>query len=170
MEACSSIGSTGDWFVRESVSDYCANEKEPGLSIATDKRTEREIADWSLSFNDAPLGTDMSVVQNRLADIAAIASAFPPDDPEAVVGFMFERPDLPKLIAETASRVWQIFGLEASLHLSFLHDPDEGFDELFLVISTGHEIEKAFNLLNQFDSWFIDLPFDVRKDFCVTLR
>jgi hypothetical protein len=111
-----------------------------------------------------------SLVWKRFTDISAIVNEFPPDDYEAVIGFLLEHPALPGFIAKSARRVWELFNPGEQLTLHLMHDPDEGFEELFLVVNTDRELGEAFDLLSRFDDWFIELPFSVRKDFCVTLR
>jgi hypothetical protein len=110
------------------------------------------------------------MVQERLTDVARIVNVFPPDDVDAVVGFLLEHPDLAESIAESARHIWELFGQEARLTLHLMHDPEEGFEELFLEIHSRLELETAFNQLEKFDNWFVDQPTALRRLFNVTIR
>jgi hypothetical protein len=136
----------------------------------TTSHRDTEPSDWWVGALNGYLLPQTSLVWKRFADIAAVVNEFPPDNHEAVVGFLLEHTDLPESIAESARHVWELFGQDARLTLHLMHDPDECYEQLFLEVNSNLELEYAFDQLSKLDDWFVGLPLSVRKDFCVTLR
>ena len=169
MDSGGSTFQPADWCVREPVAGYVTGPSARERSPQPHLPRIAEPSDWiqALSYLLVP---QMSMIQEQFADAARIVNEFPSDDVGAVLGFLLEHSTLPKFIVDSAREIRRHFGREARFTLHLMHDPDEGFEELFLVINTGRELGEAFDLLSKFDDWFIELPFTVRKDFCVTLR
>ena len=171
MSSCYPIPVISDeWFVRDAAPSWaCGATPQPREQPDAARPRDAEPSDWWIGALNGYLSPQTSLVWKRFADIAAVVNEFPPDDHEAVVGFLLEHHDLPESVAESARHVWELFGQDARLTLHLMHDPDEGFEELFLVIGTDRELGEAFDQLDRFDNWFVNQPFSVRRYFNVTI-
>jgi hypothetical protein len=65
---------------------------------------------------------------------------------------------LTNFLWEAVPHVRRIFGSDAQLYLELSEDPEGDFRELFIVIKTNHEINKALRLLERLDQeWFLSI-------------
>ena len=59
---------------------------------------------------------------------------------------------------EASEEIEQIFEPDVRLFLELEEDPEEDFDELFIVIQTDKEGEEALALLSELDeTWFLEV-------------
>lgn len=77
------------------------------------------------------------------------------DEPEEITQFLFSNEDLIEILLEARDYLVKIFG-KVPIYLEFHHDPEEEWDELFIIIKTNYPPEKAVDLENKlFEEWFI---------------
>ncbi len=69
--------------------------------------------------------------------------------------FLIVNDDLIPILVEGYEQITKIFG-DVPVYLELHSDPEEGWEELFIVIKTGYPTKKAFELENKlFEEWFI---------------
>lgn len=74
-----------------------------------------------------------------------------------VVSFIRKYPFLLSLLEDAPHQIYRIFGKDVTLCLELHHDPEEGWDELFIVIKTTYSAKEAIKLENQLmKEWFLD--------------
>ncbi|HEX9974008.1 MAG TPA: hypothetical protein VGD14_18195 [bacterium] len=65
---------------------------------------------------------------------------------------------LTNFLWEAIPHIRRIFGSDAQLFLELSDDPEGDFREIFIVIKTNHEINKALRLLERLDQeWFLSI-------------
>jgi len=78
-------------------------------------------------------------------------------NPEEIKMFLLSNTDLIGILIDAPEHIRRIFG-EVPIYLKLTHDPEENWDELFIVIKTSYSPEKAVELENKlFDEWFINV-------------
>ena len=76
----------------------------------------------------------------------------------AIAQFLMQQPFLLSLLVEASEEIEQIFEPDVRLFLELEEDPEEDFDELFIVIQTDKEGEEALALLSELDeTWFLEV-------------
>lgn len=75
----------------------------------------------------------------------------------AILRFLQEHDFLQPILLEAKDRIIAIFGSDVKLCLELEHDPEEGWDELFIVIKSKCSAEEAVRLEKRLmDEWFLD--------------
>ncbi len=75
------------------------------------------------------------------------------------------------LLVEAPEQMEGIFGLDARLFLELDEDPEENFDELFIVIETDRDQEDALALLSKLDdTWFLKVLPKTRNLLNITVE
>ncbi len=78
-------------------------------------------------------------------------------NPEEIKAFLLSNIDLIDILIDAPEHIRRIFG-EVPIYLKLTHDPEENWDELFIVIKTSYSPEKAVEFENKlFDEWFINV-------------
>lgn len=73
---------------------------------------------------------------------------------EEISGFLLLNEDLLQILTEAPNYIYEIFG-RVPIYLELHRDPEEGWDELFIVIKTILPAEEAVKRERElFDSWF----------------
>lgn len=85
-----------------------------------------------------------------------------------VLQFIEGHPYLLPLLREAPQHVFSIFGREAELDLELHKDPEEAYDELFIVIKTKRV--DAVELLEKLDKWFLRVAKDVDNKLNFTVE
>ncbi len=86
-----------------------------------------------------------------------------------VISFLRKYPFLLSILEETPCQIYRIFGEDILLRLELHHDPEEGWDELFIVIKSAHSAEEANRLENRLaEEWFLDRIRDTRGKLNIT--
>ena len=82
--------------------------------------------------------------------------------------FVKKNPNLLALLCETPQHISSIFGRDVELTLELHKDPEEAYDELFVVIKTKQA--DAVELLERLDKWFLPIAKDVdnKLNFTIT--
>ncbi len=86
---------------------------------------------------------------------AYLSQLYTIEEPNPVRLFINEH--LYKVLFEAPDHIKHIFG-DVPLNLELHHDPEEGWDELFIIIKTSLNAEKAIELEKKlFDEWFVHI-------------
>ncbi|MDI6792264.1 MAG: hypothetical protein QME81_05275 [bacterium] len=116
----------------------------------------------------------MPLVEKESADAFALLHQFYQfcqiSDEEEVISFIIKYPFLLSILAEAPSKIYPIFPKDdIALHLELHHDPEEDFEELFVVIKSPYSPEKARKLMDELDeTWFLDIINKTKNKFCIT--
>jgi len=79
------------------------------------------------------------------------------ENPREVKEYLLDNNDLIPIVNEAPEYINRIFGY-VPIFLELHHDPEENWDELFIVIKTNYPPEKAVELeIKLFDEWFINI-------------
>jgi len=79
-------------------------------------------------------------------------------EPERILKFLLANRDLLLILEEAPEYIYRIFGPSVLNYLELHSDPEEGWDELFIVIKSPYTAEKAVALERElFDEWFINI-------------
>jgi len=113
---------------------------------------------YSLTIHNQPI-KDIETLRKE-GEFAVLSPfyAFSDGHSEAeVIQFIKDHPFLLNTLLEAPRHIFSIFGKNVPLYLELHHDPEESWDELFIVIKTGYSAEKAINLENRLvEEWFLD--------------
>jgi len=92
------------------------------------------------------------------SQIASIEGIYNFVDREDIISFLKANKFLIKILKEAHKNIKFIFGASVHLYLKLCADPEEDFEELFVVIKSTHNSEEALHLLNKLDeSWFLKI-------------
>jgi len=79
------------------------------------------------------------------------------ENPQQIKTFLISNTDLIPILKEAPVYIYKIFG-KFPIYLEIHHDPEEGWDELFIIIKTSYTPEKAIELEKKlFDEWFVKI-------------
>ncbi len=77
------------------------------------------------------------------------------ENPEEIKRFLMSNKDLIGILFSAVEHIREIFG-NMPVYLELHRDPEEDWDELFVVIKTNYPPEKAVELdTNLFENWFV---------------
>jgi len=86
-----------------------------------------------------------------------------------VISFVRKYPFLLSILEEAPDQIYRIFGKDILLRLELHHDPQEGWDELFIVIRSAYGAEEAIRLENRLaEEWFLDRIKETRGKLNMT--
>ncbi len=92
-----------------------------------------------------------------------------PHDRKAIEKFLEKHKYLYPILKEAKERIISIFGDKVKICLELHHDPEEGWDELFIVIKSPYNTEEAIRLENRLaKEWFLDKIKDTRGKLNIT--
>lgn len=73
-----------------------------------------------------------------------------------VIHFVRENPFLLSILEDAPNQIYRIFGKDVKLCLELHHDPEEGWDELFIIIKSSYSTSEAIKRKNQLvKEWFL---------------
>jgi hypothetical protein len=79
-------------------------------------------------------------------------------DKEKILDFLFANSDLIPILLEAPKYIYEIFGQNVPIYLELYSDPEEEWDELFIVIKSPYSAEEAIELEKKlFDEWFVNI-------------
>ena len=91
-----------------------------------------------------------------LAEIVENSFAFRDVDWSRLFRYASEHPEAIPVLSEAPVAIRQLFG-PAPLVLDLVVDPEEAWEELFIVIITTRPVDQALSRLRQLDAdWFVD--------------
>ncbi len=90
------------------------------------------------------------------------------DNPREIKDFLLSNDCLMEILFEAPEHIYRIFG-QVPIHLELHKDPEEGWDELFIVIKSSYSAEEALRLENRLaEEWFLDRIRDTKGKLNVT--
>ena len=85
-----------------------------------------------------------------------------------IINFIIEY-NLWGFLLEAPWEIRRVFGDDIVLELELHHDPEEGWDELFIVIKSAYSPEEAIKLENRLaEGWFLDRMKETRGKLNIT--
>ncbi len=100
---------------------------------------------------------EYSIYLQGLNLIEWISDAYILKTPNEIKRFLMANRDLLPILVEGYIRIIEIFGY-FPIYLELHSDPEEEWEELFIVIKTKHPAEKALELEKAlFEEWFVDV-------------
>lgn len=107
-------------------------------------------------------------LESQIASIEGIYNFANRDD---IMPFLKENEFLIKILKEAHKNIETIFGASVTLYLKLCADPEEDFEELFIVIKSTHNSEEALHLLSKLDeSWFLKVVDSTRGKLNITVE
>lgn len=90
------------------------------------------------------------------------------DNPEEIKNFLSTNDYLIEILFEAPEHIYGTFG-QVPVHLELHHDPEEDWDELFIVIKSTYSAEEAIRLENRLaEEWFLNRIKDTRGKLNIT--
>ena len=88
---------------------------------------------------------------------------------EEIGKFLEKHEHLFPILKEAEEQIASIFGENVKLCLELRHDPEEGWNELFIVIKSGCSAEEAIELESKLaEEWFLDKMKDTKGRLNIT--
>lgn len=118
------------------------------------------------SFEDVVVDTKqyvsiaMAQYLNEMSNATAIEyldNLYKLDNPNEIKAFISQNSFLIKIIYDAKVQIDKYFG-QVTTHLQLHKDPEEGWDELFIIIKSPNNVEKTVELEEKLaDDWFLDI-------------
>lgn len=90
------------------------------------------------------------------------------EEPEVIKRFLIINPDLTDILIEAYFIIKKIWG-DLPIYLELHRDPEEGWEELFIVIKSSYSPEEARSLMNKLEEeWYLDIMDKVGNKLCIT--
>lgn len=116
----------------------------------------RFFASVSISDYRMEESIEISVTLQIQRGIRKLEELYTFNNPKEIKSFLLANNYLIDILSEAPAHVGRIFGI-ALLHLELHHDPEERWDELFIVIRSLCSPEEAIRLENRLaEEWFLD--------------
>ncbi|MEK7275276.1 MAG: hypothetical protein AAB296_04935 [Candidatus Desantisbacteria bacterium] len=89
---------------------------------------------------------------------------------DKVISFLKNYPFLLPILVEAPIEIYRIFPRDdINLELELHHDPEEDYDELFVVIKSPYSPQKARELMDKLDeTWFLEIMDRAKNKLCIT--
>jgi len=88
---------------------------------------------------------------------------------EEIRNFVLQNNYLVDILKEAPEDIYRIFGKSIKLVLELHSDPEEEWDELFIVIKSPYAPQKARELMNELDrTWFLNIMDKTQGKLCIT--
>ena len=88
---------------------------------------------------------------------------------EEIRNFIMQNNYLADILKEAPKNIYRIFGKSIKLILELHSDPEEDFEELFVVIKSPYAPQKARELMNELDRmWFLNIMDKTQGKLCIT--
>lgn len=93
----------------------------------------------------------------------------PTDHREKIERFLGKHKHLFPILKEAEEPIVSVFGEGVKICLELHRDPEEGWEELFIVIKSEHSAEEAIRLENKLaEEWFLERMKDTKGELSVT--
>lgn len=90
------------------------------------------------------------------------------ENSKEIKNFLLTNDYLIEILFEAPEHIYRIFG-QVPVRLELHRDPEEGWDELFIVIKSSYSAEEAFKLENRLaEEWFLNRIKDTRGRLNIT--
>lgn len=91
------------------------------------------------------------------------------EDTKEIAVFVGAHIFLKDILFEAPKWIESIFGKSVEMHLELHRDPEENFEELFIVIKTPYAPKEARNLMDKLgEQWFLDIIEETQGKLCIT--
>ncbi len=91
-------------------------------------------------------------------------------DNHAVTSYLGKNPHLSSLLRDARGEIDKVFGAGTPLTLDVMHDPEDGSDQLYLLIGTKFDADKAGELLDRLDrEWWLGAVRRARGKLAIAL-
>ena len=137
--------------------------KQPTLAVERfESKPETPVTLWSGFFDSITILdlywkrgiTETSVTLQPQKLIRELENLYIFDNPKEIRNFLLTNEYLIDILFEAPSHIHTIFG-QVPIHLELDRDPEEGWEELFIVIRSPFPAKKAMELENQLkEEWF----------------
>ncbi len=88
---------------------------------------------------------------------------------EDIMTFLKTNQSLVKILKDAIGKIKNIFGADIRICLELHCDPEEEWDELFIVIKSPYSPQKARELMNELDrTWFLNIMDKTQGKLCIT--
>ena len=132
--------------------NYAITYASPENSVLLEKNWLSKAELWTYIPHE-----DASIYHHEINSIEWIGEVYILEDPNEIKRYLLANKDLIPILVEGYERITKIFG-NVPLYLELHSDPEEGWEELFIVIKTSYPTEKAFELENKlFEEWFVGI-------------
>lgn len=127
-----------------------------------------ELLQGFYTFGDPLMTTALNIISK---EIELLEVFYPFANPNEVRDFLWANKYLIEVLFEAHKQIKRVFGQGVNIHLELHRDPDENFEELFVVIETDLSPKLSLDLLDRFDEeWFLDIADKTEGKLNVTVR
>ena len=150
--------------------NYLKKERENLISVlGEDIRPILALAEPLGKFDKLTLVINPSVITKERTSLKHLEAIYEFVDPERITDFLRANPDLIPFLQEAPKHIYRIFGKNVRLFLELHSDPEEEWDELFIVIKSPYSPKKARALMDKLgEEWFLDVLDKVGNRLCIT--
>ncbi len=108
--------------------------------------------------------------KERQEEFARLPQFYKVLNEDKVISFLKDNPFLFPILVEAPREIYRIFPKEdIKLELELHHDPEEDFDELFVVIKSPYTPQKARELMDELgEKWFLSIMYQTKNKLCIT--
>lgn len=90
---------------------------------------------------------------------------------EEIAAFLVQHPHLSGLLEQATAKVTEIFGESATMRFELHRDPEEGYEELFVIVTTSFAPATAMECLRRLDEeWLRSVLPETQGKFNVTVE
>lgn len=120
----------------------------------------------SKRYSNPPIEASITFQPQRL--IGELEKLYIVDNPKEIKNFLLTNDHLIDILFEAPDHIYRIFG-QVPIYLELHHDPEEGWDELFIVIKSTYSAEEAVKLENRLaEEWFLNRIKDTKGKLNIT--
>lgn len=113
-----------------------------------------------------PIEASITFQPQRL--IGELEKLYIVDNPKEIKNFLLTNDHLIDILFEAPDHIYRIFG-QVPIYLELHHDPEEDWDELFIVIKSTYGAEEAVKLENRLvEEWFLSRIKDTKGKLNIT--
>lgn len=106
--------------------------------------------------------TETSITLQPQRLIRELEKLYTFDNPKEIKNFLLTNDYLIEILFEAPGYIYRIFG-QVLIHLELHHDPEEDWDELFIVMRSPYPAEEAIRRENQLvEEWFLERMNDTQ--------
>lgn len=115
------------------------------------------------------ISTEISVIRRSEELVNMLEDFYLFRNPEEVKVFLLANDYLIEILFEAHWQIKRIFGGGVTTYIELHRDPEEEFEEIFLVIKSIYSPEEARELMDQLDEkWFLDVMNKTQGNMCIT--
>ncbi len=106
--------------------------------------------------------SENSIILQGMAPIRELENLYTLDNSKEIENFLLNNDYLIEILLEAPGHIYRIFG-QVPIHLEHHRDPEEGWDELFIVIKSSYNAKEALELERKLaEEWFLTRLKDTR--------